>query len=159
MPIHQFVFQPTTRGPNIRDDGPEQVLTTGTLEQCQAAWSSTVTGHYRGFEKCPAIGLLADLGNRYSFHQGGKGSYTIRVMPELTENPVYEVRPANETDWRPAGDSLEEAEVVLRRMGTGAGRLLVLRNNFNGSLAVYEANDLGWMDFKGTYESFYGGAR
>jgi hypothetical protein len=159
MTIHQFVFQPTTRGPNIRDDGPEQVLATGTLAECQQAWRDTVTGHFRDYEQCVSFGLLYSLGNICSFHQGGKGSYTIRLAPELTENPTYEVRPASDTDWTAAGNTMHEAEAQLARMGKSAGRLLVLRNNFNGSQAVYEANEVGWLDFKGTYENFYGSAR
>ena len=160
MTVYQFIFQPTAGGTvNIHDDGPEQVLATGTIEECQRAWQDTVTGHYRNYLACPSIGLLADKGNIYSFHEGGKGSYSIRLAPELTVDPTYEVRPADSTEWTPAGHTMNECEALMRRMGNGAGRLLILRNNFNGSQAVYEANDIGWMSFKGTFESFYGSAR
>jgi hypothetical protein len=156
MTVYQFVFQPTTRAPSIRDDGPEQVLATGTLAECQQAWRDNVTGHYRDYEQCESIGLLYNLGNIYSFHQGGSGSYSIRMAPELTENPTYEVRPAADATWTPAGETLAEAEVAMRRMGKGPSDLLVLRNNFNNSLFVYETNNLGYLTPKGTYEQFYG---
>lgn len=70
---------------------------------------------------------------------------------------TYEVRPAAEQNrWVEAGESMDDAEAVMRKMGDGPGRLLILRNNFNGSLSVWSANGLGYLDFKGTHEQFYG---
>lgn len=150
MTPYQFTFQPT-------DNGPLEVLATGTLAECQFAWTATVTGFYsQDYTKCPTIGLLAKLGHLYSFHEGGKGSYRISLAPELTENPTYEVRPASHATWTPAGETLAEAEVAMRRMGKGPSDLLILRNNFNNSLFVYETNSLGYLTPKGTYEQFYG---
>jgi hypothetical protein len=132
---------------------------TGTLAECITAWEETVRGFYRDYTKCPSIGLLAQKGNVYSYHHGGKGSYTIRIAPELTENPTYEVSPGLFDTPTPAGHTIAEAEVVMRRMGEGPGRLLILTNRENGSRYVYEANSLGYLDSKGTYERFFGGAR
>lgn len=160
MTIYKFTFQATTPGINSRDTGPLQVLATGRLDECQQAWRDTVTGYYRDYTKCPSIGLLASKGYVFGFHEGGKGSWSISLAPELTKDPTYEVRPAvSVDDWTPAGHTMAEAEALMRHMGEGSSRLLILRNNFNGSQFVYEANGLGYLDGKGTYESFYGSAR
>lgn len=160
--IFKLVFTPYMYEGGFERKGTPETLAAGTLEKCRSAWTTFVTnGHFYGVEATPeryeAIGLLHKLGVRYSVSIGRTGLLALWTAPELVEDPSYSVRPAAERDaWVSAGDTLEDAETVMRNMGESDSRLLILRNNENGALAVYQANGLGYLDFKGTHEQFYG---
>ena len=164
MTMHKLTWTPYVRlaeGWPLSDGTPE-VLATGTLEECKAAWTAKATElrlsvESRDPDRYGAIGLLAKKGTIAALSVIGRGSLDLSLAPELTEDAVFEVRPAAERDaWVPAGSTQVEAEVTMRRMGDGPGRLLILRNNGIGELTVWQANSLGYLDFKGTHEQFYG---
>jgi hypothetical protein len=162
MTMFKLTWAPYVYTNGYEQTGEEQVLATGTEEECRAAWDRFVSEQrFYGVDKTPdkyaSVGLLAKLGTLFSISVGRMGRLVLSLAPELTRNPVFEVRPAAERDaWVPAGDTQAEAEVTMRRMGDGPGRLLILRNNGIGELSVWQANSLGYLDFKGTHEQFYG---
>ncbi len=76
---------------------------------------------------------------------------------------TYEVRPVIERggEWQPAGEELAEAEEVMKGLydRTGDFHLVLLRNNFNGGVYVYQVDSpiFNARPFPmGTYEDFYG---
>lgn len=157
-----LTFMPDQRSEGFERAGRPLRLDKGTLEKCMKGWGRFVSANgFYGVDTDPsryeAIGLVAKLGTRFSLHIGGHGRLAVSVAPDLTVDPTYEVRPAAERDgWVPAGHTIDDAEIQMRRMGDGPARLLILRNNENGALAVYQANRLGYLDFKGSHDSFYG---
>lgn len=70
--------------------------------------------------------------------------------------PTYEIkRPRGE--WISAGEELTDAEAAMRaqRDRSQPSTVVWLRNNFNGSVTVFEVDGLGHVGNRGPYGAFY----
>jgi hypothetical protein len=70
---------------------------------------------------------------------------------------TYEVKRAGRLDWSPAGETVEEAETAVQTLNDRAqpSTIVLLRNNFNGSVTVFETFNLGRPTNHGPYQRFY----
>lgn len=101
---------------------------------------------------------------RYEKTEGGDVDTTKAASLRTSAAPTYEARGAGDWDgkWVPAGESFEEAEQVMKGLYAGGqSTLVLLKNNFNQSMTVFEVAP-PVFDARphpmGNYEQFYGRA-
>lgn len=70
---------------------------------------------------------------------------------------TYEIkRPGGQ--WSPAGDDIETAEAAVKGLNDRSqpSTIVWVRNNFNGSVTVFETQSIGPVGNRGSYQRFYG---
>lgn len=72
--------------------------------------------------------------------------------------PTYEVKRPTDAFWTPAGEDFETAETVVqsRNERLWGSTIVWMRNNFNGSVTVFEVSNVGRPSNHGSYQRFYG---
>lgn len=65
---------------------------------------------------------------------------------------------AGQLGWSPAGETVAEAETAVQTLNDRAqsSTIVLLRNNFNGTVTVFETFNLGGPTNHGSYQRFYG---
>jgi hypothetical protein len=69
---------------------------------------------------------------------------------------TYEIKRPGDASWQDAGETIDEAEAAMRARNDRfqPSTIVYCRNNFNGSVTVFEVGSLS-IGNRGSYQRFY----